>query len=188
MPAATASDTDLALGFDDAALGRGLPVEVEALIVQAGAMRDAPQQAEALLQRARRLAPRHPAPLIALYRFHFYGHRLEPARDVALQALAVASEALGPGFGRVPPTLPQARHDAAVRFYLFTLKGLAYLSLRLGDGVAGRAALAELRRLDPHDCVGGAVLAEVLARQGRSDDDDDAWSQRPRGWREEGVS
>ena len=35
-------------------------------------------------------------------------------------------------------------------------------------------ALDELRRLDPQDCVGGALLAAVLARQGREDDDDGA--------------
>jgi hypothetical protein len=171
------------LGFDDTALGRGLPAEVEALIARAGALRHAPPQAEALLLQARAMAPTHPAPLIALYRFHFYGHRLREARAVAQQALAVAREALGPAFGRVPPSNEQARFDAAVRFYLFTLKGQAYLSLRLGEIDAGRAALAELRRLDPQDCVGGAVLAQVLGRQGRSDDDEGFDAARtPRGW------
>lgn len=175
--------------FDEAALGRGLPAEVEAVIARAGALRHAPVQAEALLQQARAMAPLHPAPLIALYRFHFYGHRLREARAVAQQALAVARAVLGPAFGSVPPTRDQARFDAAVRFYLFTLKGQAYLSLRLGDVDAGRAALAELRRLDPEDCVGGAVLADVLARQGRDDDHDHAHDQDtptparpPRGW------
>ncbi len=38
-------------------------------------------------------------------------------------ALAIARTALGPDFGDEPPSDDAARHDAAVRFYLFTLKG-----------------------------------------------------------------
>lgn len=177
--------------FDDAALGRGLPPEAESLIARAGRLRHVPDEALALLLAARAQAPAHPAPLIALYRFHFYGHRLREARQVAEEALAVAHTALGPDFGTVAPDEAAARFDAAVRFYLFSLKGCAYLSLRLGELDAGRAALAELRRLDPHDHVGGALLARVLARQGTDDDetptdlpplDDSGRPLAPRGW------
>lgn len=47
---------------------------------------------------------------------------------------------------------------------LFTLKGLAYLNLRLGDLEDAHLLLGELRRLDPGDRVGGALLAHVLER------------------------
>ena len=175
-------------GFDSAVLGRGLPPEVEALIAAAGLVRQDRAQAEPLLLRARALAPSHPATLIALYRFHFYGHRLREAREVARESLGIARTALLPAdhpdpvAADLPPISDeQARFDAAVRFYLFTLKGFAYLNLRLGDIEVGRAALEELRRLDPQDRVGGAVLAVVLARAERgqseygddSEDDDD---------------
>lgn len=170
------------LGFDSAVLGRGLPTEVEALIAAAGLVRQDRAQAEPLLLKARALAPTHPATLIALYRFHFYGHRLREAREVARESLGIARAALLPA-GHPDPVaadLPpisdeQARFDAAVRFYLFTLKGFAYLNLRLGDIEVGRAALAELRQLDPQDRVGGAVLAVVLARaeRGQSEYGDD---------------
>lgn len=171
------------LGFDDAVLGRGLPPEVEALIAQAGRVRHLPQEAEGLLLQARALAPDHPATLIALYRFHFYGHRLREARVVAEEALATARAALGPEFGSQPITEHQSRFDAAVRFFLFTLKGYAYLSLRLGEFDVGRAAIDELRQLDPDDRVGGSVLAQVLQRMGRDEDDDDTPAVRtPRGW------
>lgn len=175
-----------ASGFDDAALGRGLAPEVEALIARAGRLRDQPAEAEALLRAARALAPEHPAPLIALHRFHFYGHRLHEARLVAEDALAIARTALGPDFGDQPPSESAARFDAAVRFYLFVLKGHAYLSMRLGEFDRARATLAELRRLDPQDRVGGALLAQVLARQGRGEDDGDDVIElspaAPRGW------
>jgi len=153
-----------AAAFADTAIGGGLSPEIDALISQAGLLRDQPEAALRLLERARAAAPRHPVPLIALYRFHFYGHQLARARAVAEDALAIARTALGPNFGDVPPSDDAARHDAAVRFYLFTLKGLAYLNLRLGDLDEARLMLAELRRLDPQDHVGGAVLLHVLAR------------------------
>lgn len=168
------------MGFDSTVLGRGLPPEVESLIAQAGLVRQDRAKAEPLLLQARRLAPTHPATLIALYRFHFYGHRLREAREVARESLGIARAALVPGYpDPVAADLPaitdeQARFDAEVRFYLFTLKGFAYLNLRLGDIEVGRAALKELQQLDPQDRVGGAVLLVVLeqAQAGDAEDDD----------------
>lgn len=162
-------DDTAALGLDTAAeafataaVGGLLDPAVQALITQAGALRHQPDQAQALLEQARTAAPHHPLPLIALYRFHFYGHRVAQARDVALAALALARKALGPQFGHTTPTDAQARHDAAVRFYLFTLKGLAYLNLRLGQLEPACQALTELKHLDPGDHVGAGVLGHVL--------------------------
>ncbi len=155
---------DMATAFAHTALGGGLSPAVDALIAEAGRLRHLPEQALPLLARARDAAPRHPVPLIALYRFHFYGHRLAEARSAGEDALAIARTALGAEFGDVPPSDDAARHDAAVRFYLFTLKGLAYLNLRLGAMDDARLMLGELRRLDPRDHVGGALLSHVLAR------------------------
>ena len=153
--------------FDAAVLGAGLPAEAEAALREAGSLRGQPQQELAALMRAQALAPEHPAVLIAFYRYHFYGHRLRPARAVARRALLVAAQALGlPALWRDVPRqpLPGARHDAGTRFYLFTLKGLAYLSLRLGDADDARDALALLRALDPDDHVGAALLEDVRQR------------------------
>jgi hypothetical protein len=167
------------MGFDSTVLGLGLPAQAEALIAQAGLVRQDRAKAEPLLLQARAMAPHHPATLIALYRFHFYGHRLREAREVAREALGIARGALVPGHpdpvaADLPPiTDEQARFDAAVRFYLFTLKGFAYLNLRLGDIEVGRAALTELQRLDPQDRVGGAMLSVVLARAEAHEDEDD---------------
>lgn len=156
--------------FDSAVLGGGLPPEAEALIARAGLLRHDRAQAEPLLMQARALAPSHPATLIALYRFHFYGHRLHEAREIAKQSLDIARAALGEALNI---TDEQARFDAATRYYLFSLKGFAYLSLRLGDIQAGKQALAELRLLDPHDRVGAGVLTHVLARAETADEHND---------------
>ncbi len=165
--------------FDAAVLGLAVPAAVEGALKEAGAQWADPVRAMAALQRADALAPDHPAVLIAFYRHHFYGHRLALARDIARRALVIGARALGlPAVWReVPPQpLPEARHDARTRFYLFVLKGYAYLSLRMDDAEEAREALALLRALDPDDCVGGAVLEAVRQRacaQALSDADDE---------------
>ena len=85
---------DLA-AFAESVIGAGLSPQTSALIAQAAALYEQPQQAQALLEQARAQAPQHPAPLIALYRFHFYGHRLDSARaagdDAASLTTAIAA-------------------------------------------------------------------------------------------------
>ena len=153
--------------FDAAVLGLALPPAVEQALREAGAARGDAVAAMAALMRAQALAPEHPAVLIAFYRHHFYAHRLRLARDVARRALAVGARALAlPVAWREVPKqpLPGARHEPRTRFYLFVLKGYAYLNLRLDDATEARDALALLRALDPEDCVGGALLEAVRLR------------------------
>ncbi|MEY2687409.1 MAG: hypothetical protein RL375_1607 [Pseudomonadota bacterium] len=154
--------------FDAAVLGHGLPPAAEQALREAGLLRHDPPAEMAALMRAQALAPEHPAVAIAFYRFHFYGHRLPAARGVARQALVIGARALGlPTVWREVPdvALPHALDHAPTRFYLWVLKGYAYLSLRLGDGDEARDALAKLRALDPGDVVGGALLEALRQRQ-----------------------
>lgn len=174
-------DDDLA-AFADGAIGGGLSPQVNALITQAGLLRHLPLEALPLLEQARAAAPRHPAPLIALYRFYFYGHQLAQARAVGEDALAIARTALGHNFGDVPPGDEATRGDAAVRFYLFTLKGLAYLNMRLGVMDEAQLMLKELRRLDPQDHVGGALLFHVLTRHQKGETTGVPTTYPVRGW------
>jgi hypothetical protein len=173
-------NADLPSDFDAALLGLSLPAVAALALQEASALRGDAQAELAALMRAQAAAPEHPAVLIALYRYHFYGHRLQPARAVARRALVVGARALGlPELWRELPrsALPGARHDPGTRFYLFALKGLAYLSLRLGDGSEARDALALLRALDPEDRIGAALLEGVrqrALRRGQAGADDDA--------------
>jgi len=165
--------------FDDAVLGHGLPAATEAALREAGSQRADPPRAMAALMRACTLSPEHPAVLIAFYRHYFYSHKLRLARAVARKALVVGARALGlPTLWRDVPERPLAGalDDPAARFYLWVLKGYAYLSLRLDDPVEARDALAKLCRLDPDDRVGGALLEAVRQRRERDlrgDHDDD---------------
>jgi hypothetical protein len=172
---------DLA-AFADSVIGAGLSPHVSALIAQAAGLYEEPGQAQMLLEQARAQAPRHPGPLIALYRFHFYGHRLEQARAVGEDALTIARIALGTNFGDVPPSEEATRHDAAVRFYLFVTKGLAYLNLRLGELDEARVLLRALRHLDPKDIVGGGLLSHVLARHEDGGPNENSPDYPVRGW------
>lgn len=163
--------------FDAAVLGLALPPAAEAALREAGLHRSDESRTMAALMRASAAAPDHPAVLIAFYRHHFYGHRLALARGVARRALVVAATALGlPSVWReIPPRpLPGARYEPASRFLLFTLKGYAYLSLRLDDPVEARDALELLKALDPGDYVGASVLEAVRQRALAGDVDDDA--------------
>jgi len=56
------------------------------------------------------------------------------------------------------------------RFFLFTLKGYAYLQMRLGELEESRVAIAKLLDLDPTDKIGAKVLLGVLDRIGLEDD------------------
>lgn len=159
--------------FDAAVLGAGLPPEAERLIALAGSMRQQTSRALALLESARELAPTHPASLIALYRFHFYGNRLHEARTIAVEALSLGASMLGLA-AHWQDVVADARFnafDALPRFYLFALKGYAYLSLRVGELERGQEALNKLAQLDPDNRVGHRVLTEVVARIGREDAD-----------------
>ena len=60
---------------------------------------------------------------------------------------------------------------ALPRFYLFTLKACAYLSMRLGDLAEGRAMVTKLLELDPRDKIGAKVLLGILDRIGLGDDE-----------------
>lgn len=147
--------------------GQPLPTAAQRALVRAASLRAEPQAELAALMQAQELAPEHPEVLIAFYRYHFYGHRLRPARAVARQALVVGAAALDlPSVWRQVPAqaLPGARFDGATRFYLFSLKAYAYLSLRLDENAEARDALALLRALDPEDRVGGALLEGVRQR------------------------
>ncbi len=167
---------DVTTDFDAAVLGHGLPAEAEQALREAGAARGDAPRAMGALMRACALAPDHPAVLIAFYRHYFYGHRLRLARGVARKALVVGARALGlPLVWREVPerALPGANDDVATRFYLWVLKGYAYLSLRLDDPVEARDALKKLRALDPDDRVGGALLEAVRQRRECDGGDED---------------
>nr|WP_128927694.1 hypothetical protein [Bradyrhizobium guangxiense] len=157
-----------------ALLGGGLPTEAEDHLWEAGLSYHLDEIAERHLREAEALAPGHAAVLIGLYRFYFYKGRVTEALEVARRCLLKAAQennlpadwryvrAGDAEFGRYESILP--------RFFLFSLKGYAYLQMRLGETEEGRLAVQKLLELDPSDKIGARVLLGVLERMGQDDD------------------
>lgn len=157
-----------------ALLGRGLPSEAEHHLWEAGLSYHLDDVAERHLREAEALAPDHAAVLIGLYRFYFYKGRIAEALAVARRCLLKAAQenrlpddwrSVRTGdaeFGRYENILP--------RFFLFSLKGYAYLQMRLGETDEGRLAVQKLLELDPTDKIGAKVLLGVLERMGHDDE------------------
>jgi hypothetical protein len=166
-------ESEMTLSFETAALagavlGHHLPPEAERELKLAGLAYLDDDAAEAHLWRARSIAPDHAAVLIGFYRYYFYKNRLEDALTVARLCLlkAARDNALDPDWRRVEAEDADfGSYDSVLpRFYLFTLKGYAYLRLRLGNIAEGGDAATKALALDPTDKVGAQVLLDVLAR------------------------
>lgn len=157
-----------------ALLGHGLPDEAEHHLWEAGLSYHLDDIAEGHLREAEALAPGHAAVLIGLYRFYFYKGRLAEALEIARRCLVKAAEE-----NRLPADWRAVRADHAEfgcyenilpRFFLFALKGYAYLQMRLGQTGEGRVAVMKLLELDPTDKIGARVLLGVLERMGQNDE------------------
>jgi len=155
--------------LESARPGAALPAAAEIELQLASRSYDQADVAECHLQRAYALAPEHAATHIGLYRFYFYRNRLREALVVGMCCLAFAARCNGLAQDWTAVRPPHAEFDslsALPRFYLFTLKACAYLSLRLGEREHGSAMLDKLAELDPTDKVNATVLRDVLSRAG----------------------
>jgi tetratricopeptide (TPR) repeat protein len=160
--------------LDSPLLGGGLPPAAQRHLERAGLSYHLTDVAETHLAAADAIAPDHCAVLIAFYRFYFYkgllGEALQVARacvDKALQLNVLDGNwrcvrADDAAFGEWEALVP--------RFFLFSLKGYAYLSMRVGNLDEGRRAVEKLIELDPRDRIGARVLLDVLDRLGVEDD------------------
>ena len=159
----------------DAILGQGLSPRAHWHLQQAGLSYQQDNVAESHLQWARTLEPDHMAVLIGLYRYYFYKGRLTSALAVAIQCLdrAMMDLNLSGDWRQIAPGDADFGDMGAVvaRFLLFTLKGYAYLNMRLGDLAQGQVALGKLMELDPQDKLGWSVLVGVLDRMGQDEDE-----------------
>jgi hypothetical protein len=158
-----------------AVLGLSIPPAIQDILEEAARNYSNPDKARSLLQTATRMDPEHPAVMIACYRFFFYQGDLRAARDMADLCLAKALFEIGvrDGWRQAKPTAADFSDWGAVipRFFLFSLKGWAYLSMRLGELDAGREAVTKLLELDPLDRIGAGTLLGVLERGGRDEDE-----------------
>ncbi|TIX52135.1 hypothetical protein E5222_03970 [Alteraurantiacibacter aquimixticola] len=155
-------------------LGGGLPREAQEHLDKAAERYHLTDVAETHIYSAADIAPDHAAVLIAFYRFYFYKGRLSEALNIARSCMRKAMElsVLGDDWRRVEATDADFSDCGALlpRFFLFSLKGYAYLNLRLGKLDEGREAAEKLLALEPRDRIGAQVLIDVLNAMEEADD------------------
>jgi len=126
--------------------------------------------AELPLLKAYFLAPESLNVLVALNRFYYYQHRLEDALNATLKALAVIRPLIG---------FPEDWHDlqashindapvallTQVRLYLFTLKAIGFLNMRLENLDLSQSVFEKLVGLDSKDRIGAKGLLELVIKR-----------------------
>jgi tetratricopeptide (TPR) repeat protein len=168
---------------DDAWLSRryyggDLPAEAERELHLAGQHYCDSDLAELHLARAAAAAPGHRAVDLGHYKYFLYKARLKEALAYAHRMLDHASAGIGLNHSDWRQvTRRHADFDAielAPRFYLFTIKALGYLHIRLGRSAEGRELLDKMIELDPADRIGARPLLAVLDRRESAGEDDEA--------------
>jgi tetratricopeptide (TPR) repeat protein len=126
--------------------------------------------AELSLLKAYFLAPESLNVLVALNRFYYYQHRLEEALSATLKALAVIRALID--FPEDWRDLQQSHLSDApadlltqVRLYLFTLKAIGFLNMRLENLDLSQAIFEKLAGLDSKDRIGASGLLELVIKR-----------------------
>ena len=133
----------------------------DALERAAASYHDDREAAGRWLQQAAAADPDALAVYFARYKFHFYRNQLAEAEAAAREGLAAAAaQGSFPADWRILTPESAAWSPAAgpERFYLFSLKALAFIRLRRGDTRESLALLAKLAEIDPADQVGAEVI------------------------------
>ncbi len=137
--------------------------------IQDKAQNTSAKDPEKLLLKAYFLEPEHPLVLVALYRFFYYQHRIQDALIIAERVLQLYATKLSlpQDWQQLNSKHIQSQTDTMdeLRFYLFTLKGAAYLEMRLGHYEIAKQRLNKIIELDSNDRLGAKALLDVLMQQ-----------------------
>lgn len=132
------------------------------------------EAADRVFREALALDPHQLATYFCLYKIHAYSGRLDAALEAAeaglLEAARQANLAADWRLWRVE----EIDLDGPARFGLHTLKALAFIRLRRGEGEQARDLLEGLARLDPSDAVGGSVVEAIRRGADRAAEPPDA--------------
>lgn len=119
---------------------------------------------EALLWTAHASAPDCLPVYYLLYKFHASKRQFDQAEKAAVRGIAAAARLAG-----LPADWRAVSADHAdfaatgpARFWLFSLKALAFIYLRSRRSEAARELIGKLGQLDPDHGLGGEVIAALL--------------------------
>jgi tetratricopeptide (TPR) repeat protein len=126
--------------------------------------------AELALLKAYFLAPESLNVLVALNRFYYYQHRLEEALSATTKVLTVIRPMIA--FPEDWHELQSGHIDDApadlltkIRLYLFTLKAVGFLNMRLGNLDLSQSVFEKLVELDSKDRIGAQGLLELVVKR-----------------------
>lgn len=125
------------------------------------------QGAELPLLQAYLRAPESLNVLVALNRFYYYQHRLTEALLISEKALDIIRGGLTlpddwRQMDRQTITEAPAEQLTRIRLYLFTLKSIGFLNMRLNNLVLSRSIFEKLTELDAKDRIGAQGLLELV--------------------------
>lgn len=146
----------------DEFFGGSVPPAVRRLLDEAvGAP---PPRVEALLWTAQASAPECLPVYYLLYKFHAGRRQFELAEKAARKGIDVAGRQakLNVDWAQVQPGDGDFSSTGPARFWLFSLKALAFICLRCGRSDEARALIGHITRLDPTQGLGGEVLTSLL--------------------------
>lgn len=145
-----------------------IPAEVNTLLQAAVAASPVDQsRAETLFLQAQALDSHCLQTYFALYKFYFFQKRLVDAERIVLAGLEESAKQGGfPNDSRQLVANLQKWNlyaDESSLFYLYTLKALAFIRLRLGYTLDAQLVLSQLQQLDPEDRSGASVIMDLAA-------------------------
>ncbi|MDD5579134.1 MAG: hypothetical protein PHY16_07650 [Methylobacter sp.] len=145
-----------------------MPAEVNQLLQAAVAASSINQsKAENLFIQAQTLDSHCLQTYFALYKFYFYQKRLVDAERIVLAGLEEAAKQGGfpNDYRRLVENLHQwsLYANESALFYLYTLKALAFIKLRLGFTQDAQLVLSHIQQLDPKDLSGASVIMDLAA-------------------------
>lgn len=143
--------------------------EIEALILQAS-QDYSDGEAELPLLRAYLRAPESLNVLVALNRFYYYQHRLSEAlliSEKALELIRLSLEFPENWQNLTISHISSAPKDrlTRIRLYLFTLKSVGFLHMRLNELSLSQSIFKKLSELDEKDRIGAGPLLELVQKR-----------------------
>lgn len=154
----------MSLRQDGVLFASDMPPDVDAVLQAAVVLYDDTERAEQALLKAYAMAPHRLEVYVAMYKFYFYKNAIDDAETVATSALKEAARQGGfsSDWRTLTPNSTQwTPAPDAQRFFLYTLKALAFINLRKGEHSVADEVLNKLSQLDPKDQVGGSVIRDL---------------------------
>ena len=143
-----------------------IPAEVNNLLQAAVAASPVDQnRAETQFLQAQALDSHCLQTYFALYKFYFFQKRLLDAERIVLAGLEESARQGGfpNDYQQLAGNLQQWNlyTNECSLFYLYTLKALAFIRLRLGLTLEAQLILSTLQQLDPKDLSGASVIMDL---------------------------